>query len=76
MLSRHTGLVIKEVAMNLNHREPDRILPKPTIPQHTASQEVIHYKPLPRQWQTDHRETDDQTVCLEQIVLNSDLDFF
>ncbi|MAZ70389.1 MAG: hypothetical protein CMK45_07370 [Porticoccus sp.] len=76
MLSRHTGLVIKEVAMNLNHREPDRILPKPAIPKHTASPEVIHYKPLPRQWQTDHRETDDQTVSLEQIVLNSDLDFF
>jgi len=62
--------------MNLNYREPIRMLPKPAIPKHTASPEVIHYKPLPRQWQTDHRETDDQTICLEQIVLNSDLDFF
>lgn len=76
MLSHHTGLVIKEVAMNLNHREPIRILPKPAIPKHTASPEVIHYTPIPRQWQTDHPETDDQTICLEQIVLNSDLDFF
>lgn len=62
--------------MNLNHREPIRILPKPAIPKRTASPEVIHYTPIPRQWQTDHPETDDQTICLEQIVLNSDLDFF
>lgn len=62
--------------MNLNHREPNRMLPKSAMPEHTASPEVIHYKPLPRQWQTDHRETDDQAISLERIVLNSDLDFF
>lgn len=62
--------------MNPNHREPYSVILKAVIPERTALPEVVHINPLHRHWQTDHREIDENIICLEKIVLNSDLDFF
>lgn len=62
--------------MNLNHREPCRITLKAAIPERLPSAELVRQKPAQKRGQVDQPDTDDHTICLEKIVLNSDLDFF
>lgn len=62
--------------MNLNHREPIRMLPKPAIPERLPSPKFVRHNPAPGHGQTDNLEIEENAICLEIIVLNSDLDFF
>ena len=62
--------------MNPIHTEPCRAIPKTAIPEPVPLAELVRHNTAFRREQTDHRDTDDQAICLERIVLNSDLDFF